>query len=156
MSFLNTYQQQVVEYGGGGGGITQSILNITTPTSSVIFDIPPNTKAINISSLNLAVSALDSVMVQLGNNVSFTTSGYTDLGGSIFPNGFNLTTNTANPQTQLMPLIVSDKKYTGIVLTRTSQGVQSIELPYVATRLRFICLGGATINSGNITVNFSQ
>lgn len=153
---LNTFQSQVREY---GGSIIQSVSNITTPTPSVIMDIPPTTKAINISSYNLVMTnILDLIYVQLGDNVSFITDGYSDLNNTLFPIGFAFSKNNINqgPHTNLMPLIISDHIYTGILLRLATNGVQYIQLPYVATRLRFICKDGALFTSGNITVNFSQ
>ena len=130
--------------------------DISTPTSSVVFDIPSDTKAINIASYDLAVSGFDSILVQLGDNDSFTTSGYSDLNAAVWSNGFAFGQNISVPQTQMIPLIVSDKKYIGIVLSRCNQGVQSIQLPYVATRIRVVCRNGASLTGGTIIVNFSK
>jgi hypothetical protein len=82
MSFLNTYQQQVIEYGGGGGGggksYQETVITLTGNTGFVEFDIPANTTQmiLTINPFTCSTAFAANCKIQLGDDVGYYSSGY--------------------------------------------------------------------------------
>lgn len=93
MSYLNTYQQQVIEYGGGGGGggitSTDTIVVSGNPTQ-LEFDLPANCAILEFIGVLVAPSGLP-FKIQFGTDVSWFTPAlpfdiFGGLGGQPFLN----------------------------------------------------------------------
>lgn len=172
MTSFNTFQNSLLQYagytgstggvipipqGGGGAGTTQISTTVSSPVSFEIFPIPPNTKFIYFSGINIGFSINTIALLQFGINNIFTTSGYSSFSG--ITEGFCLDINNNPIETGVASIILDTTTnlliFNSLSFQSNPQPLQHIQLGYAPTQLRLISYGGQSLDTGTFVINFS-